>query len=110
MQVAYFEDGRVDQFRPLVWLRPVFELLCGHSGLRERVNRYLAPTTWGAFLRPWLVEAYAEEHPAAQLNQLEWLKAEPTLLLNGRCFRRLSQLREIGPGDAVWHDGELAAS
>jgi UDP-N-acetylglucosamine diphosphorylase/glucosamine-1-phosphate N-acetyltransferase len=109
MQVAFFEDGRVDQFRPLVWLRPVFELLCGQSGLRERVNRYLAPTAWGAFLRPWLAEAYQEEHPAAQLNQLEWLRAEPTLLVNGRWLPTLSQLREIGPGDAVWHEGELAA-
>ncbi len=73
------------------------------------MNRFLAPTTWGAFLRPWLVEAYAEEYPDAHLNQFNWLKSEPTLLLNGRWLPQLSQLREIGPGDAVWHEGELAA-
>lgn len=109
MQVAYFEDGRVDQFRPLVWLRPVFELLCGHSGLRERVNRYLAPTAWGAFVRPWLTEVYGEEHPAARLNKLDWLGQGPTLLINGRWLPQLTQLREIAEGDAVWHNDTLAA-
>ncbi len=29
MQVAYFEDGHVDQFRPLVWLRPVLSCCAG---------------------------------------------------------------------------------
>jgi UDP-N-acetylglucosamine diphosphorylase / glucose-1-phosphate thymidylyltransferase / UDP-N-acetylgalactosamine diphosphorylase / glucosamine-1-phosphate N-acetyltransferase / galactosamine-1-phosphate N-acetyltransferase len=109
MQVAYFEDSRVDQFRPLAWLRPVFELVCGHSGVRERVNRFLNPTQWGAFLRPWLVEAYQEEHPVAHLNQREWLQAGPTLLLNGRWLPGLAQLPELASGEAAWIDGTLVA-
>lgn len=107
MQVAYFEDANVDQFRPLAWLRPVFELVCGHSGVRERVNRFLEPNRWGAFIRPWLVEAYQEDHPTAILNQRDWLKDEPTLLLNGRWLPGLSQLQELAPGDAGWMDGTL---
>ncbi len=109
MQVAYFEDSRVDQFRPLAWLRPVFELVCGHSGVRERVNRFLNPSQWGAFVRPWLVEAYQEDHPTAHLNQREWLLAAPTLLLNGRWLPDLAALRELAAGDAVWVDGTLVA-
>ena len=109
MQVAYFEDSRVDQFRPLAWLRPVFELVCGHSGVRERVNRFLAPSQWGAFVRPWLVEAYQEEHPAAHLNQREWLQSGPTLLLNGRWLPGLAQLPELASGEAAWFNGTLVA-
>ena len=107
MQVAYFEDAQADQFRPLSWLPPVFELVCGQSGLRERVNRFLAPSQWGAFIRPWLVEAYQEEHSSAQLNRVEWLRARPTLLLNGRWLPDLDQLRHLKSGDAVWMDRTL---
>ena len=107
MQVAYFEDALAPQFRPLSWLRPVFELACGQSGVRERVNRFLAPEQWGAFVRPWLAEAYQEEHPAARLNQIDWLKSSPTLLLNGRWLPELSQLQQLQAGDAVWHGEAL---
>jgi len=107
MQVAYFEDVQADQFRPLSWLRPVFELVCGQSGVRERVNRWLDPQQWGAFVRPWLVEAYQTEHPAAHLNQREWLSGGPTLLLNGRWLPDLNQLKEAEAGDAFWLGGNL---
>ncbi|RLS52035.1 MAG: hypothetical protein DWH91_17600 [Planctomycetota bacterium] len=109
MQVAYFEDGRADQFRPLSWMRPVYELVCGQSGLRERVNRYLAPSEWGGFLRPWLTEVYQAEHPSAHLNSLTWLSAEPTLLMNGRWLPELEQLKSLHPGDGLWIDGTLVA-
>lgn len=109
MQVAYFEDGRVEQFRPLVWLRPVFELLCGHSGVRERINRYLNPPQWGAFIRPYLVETYGEDHPNAHLNQSAWLRTESTLFINGRWLPLLSQLKDFTDTEALRLDGTLVA-
>ncbi len=102
MQVAYFEDALANQLRPLCWLRPVFELVCGQSGLRERVNRSLAPSQWGAFTRSWLADAYQEEHPTSCINRTDWLRSGPTLLLNGRWLPDVNQLTQLKPGDAVW--------
>lgn len=100
MQVAYFEDAIANQLRPLCWLRPVFELVCGQSGLRERVNRSLVPSKWGGFIRSWLADAYQEEHPTALINRGDWLQSEPTLLLNGRWLPDVHQLKTLLPGDA----------
>ncbi len=109
MQVAFFEDHAADQFRPLAWLRPVFELVCGQSGVRERVLRFLAPRAWGAFVRPWLAETYVEEYLACQVNATGWLDLSPTLFLNGRWLPELVALRELGPDEAAWVDGTLVA-
>ena len=92
MQVAYFEDAQAPQFRPLSWLRPVFELVCGQSGLRERVNRFLAPEQWGAFVRPWLAEAYQEEHSVAHLNQVAWMNVNDSLTTMKPVYYILSYL------------------
>lgn len=107
MQVAYFEDVLANQLRPLSWLRPVFELVCGQSGLRERVNRSLVPSKWGAFIRTWLADTYQEEHPTALINRGDWLRSEPTLLLNGRWLPDVHQLKKLMPGDAVWSNDTL---
>jgi len=84
MRVAFFEDEYADRFSPIALTRPVFELLCGHFSLRERVLRRLDITEWGALLRPHLAETYREQHPEAHVNDLNWLGAGPTLLINGR--------------------------
>lgn len=107
MQLAFFEDMRADHFRPLAWLRPVFELMCGHSGVRERITRALTPSQWGAFLRPWLVDAYQEEHPLAKLNQTSWMTQAPTLLINGRWLPEMEQVQLLQAGDAVWLNDTL---
>jgi UDP-N-acetylglucosamine diphosphorylase/glucosamine-1-phosphate N-acetyltransferase len=108
MRIALFEDAAATQFLPLTWLRPVFELLCGHFTPRERALRTLSITEWGAFLRPDLAASYAETHPEAQLNRPGWLGEGQTLLLNGRWLADPAALAGCSIDAAGLIDGEVA--
>lgn len=107
MRVAFFEDSLAGQFAPIALLRPVFELLCGHFGPRERAQTQLPVTRWGAFVRSELEATYREDHPGCQVNQTDWLRGGPTLLLNGRWLTDPRLLNSIQPGDAGIIDGTV---
>jgi len=101
MRVALFEDRQASEgFAPIALLRPVFELLCGQFSARERVMRFLPVTDWGAFLRSELVEVYQEENPEARVNDLDWLREEPTLFINGRWLADPKALAKCDPDAA----------
>lgn len=108
MRVAFFEDDQVSQFVPLTLLRPVFELLCGHFSVRERVLRHLPVSDWGALCRDSLVPTYSEQHPEAHLNDRAWLGKEATLLINGRWLCAPSDLPHCDPDAVGVIDGEVA--
>ncbi len=108
MRIALFEDDKATNFLPLTWLRPVFELLCGHFSARERALRFLPVTEWGAFCRPELTDCYAEDHPEAQINAPRWLSQGRTLLLNGRWLASPGDLAKCDPDAAGLIDGEVA--
>lgn len=101
MRVALFEDRpAAEDFSPIALLRPVFELLCGQFSARERAMRFLPVTDWGAFLRSELVEVYQEENREAHVNDLDWLRAAPTLFLNGRWLADPKSLPACDPDTA----------
>lgn len=108
-RIAFFEDSLAENFRPLTWLRPVFELLCGHYSVRERLLAANPQADWGAFVRPYLAEAYAEEHPAAHVNNDGWLASGSTLLINGRCLCDPTELFALTPRQVAVCNGEVAA-
>lgn len=108
MRVAFFEDEAAENFRPIASLRPVFELLCGHFSVRERLLRTRRITDWGAFLRDYLVETYQEQQPEAHLNDRTWLAHEPTLLVNARWLCSTSDLFQCDPDAVGIIDGEVA--
>lgn len=108
MRVAFFEDERATQFHPIASLRPVFELLCGHFSVRERLLRAGLVRNWGAFLREPLVESYREQHPEAHLNDRAWLSHEPTLLINGRWLCAMEDFRRCDADAVGVIDGEVA--
>lgn len=108
MRVAFFEDHSAAEFGPIAWLRPVFELLCGHFSMRERVIRSLPVTDWGAFVRDGLCEAYGEQHPEAHINDPAWLKSDATVFLNGRWLADPGQVAAIDPRTVGLIDGTVA--
>jgi UDP-N-acetylglucosamine diphosphorylase/glucosamine-1-phosphate N-acetyltransferase len=105
-RIAFFEDAAAGQFTPLTLLRPVFELLCGHFCLRERLLQ--SPAEWGAFVRPWLAAAYREEHTEAHVNDTSWLRQGPTLLINGRWLPDGLPLPELRDGEAGFAGDTIA--
>lgn len=109
MRVALYEDrSATEDFSPIALLRPVFELLCGQFSPRERALRFLPITDWGAFLRPELIDVYREENPEAHVNDLDWLRGAPTLLLNGRWLADPQSLAQCDPDAAGIIDGTVA--
>lgn len=107
MRIAFFEDDKSGQFSPLALLRPVFELVCGHFSLRERVLRRFGVSDWGVFIRPHLADVYKEEHPEAAVNDRGWLERGTTLLINARWLPSLSALARIEANEAGVIDNEL---
>ena len=94
MRILLIEDSLTDNLAPVALLRPGFELLCGRESLRRRLQRWFPQAEFGAWIRPWLVDAYREEHPQIHVNDATWLKQGPVLLINGRWLpeRRLTAL------------------
>ena len=107
MRLAVFEDNFARDFAPIALLRPVFELLCGHFGARERALEFLPVTEWGGFVRSELVEVYREEHPGCHVNDVNWLCVAPTLLLNGRWLADPKTLIDIAPDTVGIIDGTV---
>ena len=84
MRVCLFEDAGVLALDPLTATRPAFELLCGATSLAAKQCRHFAPCEVGALVRPHLAELFRLHHPAMPVNDAAWLRAGPTVLVNGR--------------------------
>ena len=95
MRIAFFEDSAAAGFAPIALTRPVFELVCGHFSLRERLIRRLSVHDWGAFIRPELVETFRESNSEAHVNDFTWLAEEPTLLINARWLPSQTGIQEL---------------
>jgi UDP-N-acetylglucosamine diphosphorylase/glucosamine-1-phosphate N-acetyltransferase len=94
MRVAFVEDSNAVNFHPLTLARPVFELICGQSSLRERIVRHCDVSEWGVFVREHLADAYREAHPEARVNDFGWLSEATTVVVNGRWLPTADALRE----------------
>ena len=84
MRLCLFEDPGVSDLEPLTLTRPVFELLCGLGSLADKQRRSFDCPEVGALIRPHLAATYHLQQPHIVINDLAWLRAEPTILVNGR--------------------------
>ncbi|MCA9073348.1 MAG: hypothetical protein KDA84_30700, partial [Planctomycetaceae bacterium] len=105
MQIAFFEDGFVSQFAPIALMRPVFELVCGHFSLRERMQWVRTSQNltdeWGAFVRKELADTYRESQPKFHVNDLGWLYNDSTLLINGRWLPEPGALEQLAADEVA---------
>ena len=81
MRLCIYEDS-YENLYPLTYLRPVFELRCGHTLLREKIERALGPAD-GYFVRDALAKAWAEKL-AGKVNEKSLLSGGDLMLVNGR--------------------------
>jgi UDP-N-acetylglucosamine diphosphorylase/glucosamine-1-phosphate N-acetyltransferase len=82
MQLCLFED-RAENFDPLTLTRPVFDLYCGMTTLADKLCRSFAGPV-GMIVRPSLAAWCRERWPGRPVNDADWLRSGPTLLINGR--------------------------
>ncbi|MEM1125728.1 MAG: putative sugar nucleotidyl transferase [Bacteroidota bacterium] len=82
--IVLYEDARWSSFLPLVYLRPLYQLICGTGTLQERVQALHAHEAPDAVLmlsaRPALQAVLEEETPLA----VNASPSGPALFLNGR--------------------------
>lgn len=78
-----FEDETYLNFYPLSLSHPVYELLCGISRLREKIEYFFPDYEINLLCRPHLDSVLAQES-GLKVNQLTCQKKDEILLLSGR--------------------------
>lgn len=86
MRLVIYEDARFDQLHPLTYFRPSFELRCGKTTLRQKIERSVGRKADVVFLRDLLRDLYAAGHPRVKINELDALRGDDLLIVNGRCL------------------------
>ena len=109
MKLILFEDAHHDNLYPLTYLRPAFELICGATSLREKIEHAAAAESVACFVRDWMAQSYAEKTDApvndpAQLDG-DCLLVNGRLLVDGR-FAPAS----LGADEALRVGGTLVAA
>jgi hypothetical protein len=84
MRVCLFEDRGALDLEPVTLTRPAFDLLCGMTSLAAKQSRFSPPGPRGVLVRPGLADLYRVTSPALMVNDTDWLRAAPTVLVNGR--------------------------
>jgi hypothetical protein len=107
MRICVFEDSGVTNLGPLALTRPVFDLRCGARALLERQLR-LGTGSSGALVRPEQAELCRLTHPGLAVNDADWLRSGPVLLVNGRWLPPAGPLTLPGPGEVGVVGDEVA--
>jgi UDP-N-acetylglucosamine diphosphorylase/glucosamine-1-phosphate N-acetyltransferase len=105
MRVCLFEDHGHAALEPLSLTRPVFDLLCGLDSLAGKQWHFFAPCEIGMLVRPHLADLCRVRDCRTPINDLAWLRAGPTVLVNGRWLPPLGAAPDLsGPCVAVIDD------
>jgi UDP-N-acetylglucosamine diphosphorylase/glucosamine-1-phosphate N-acetyltransferase len=108
MRVCLFEDCGAVGLEPLAATRPVFDLLCGQTSLGAKQVRYFSPCKVGALIRPHLADCFRLQQPRTHVNDLDWLRAEPTVLVNGRWLPPAGVAAGLSGPSVALSGGEVA--
>src|SRR5208282_5503868 len=84
MSLCVFENRSVDNLEPLTLTRPAFDLWCGAHSMLARQRRALAAQETGVVVRPKMAELCRLERPEMAVNDSDWLRRQPTVLVNAR--------------------------
>ena len=79
--ICIFEDEHYVNFLPLVYTRPVYELVCGETTLREKTTRYFPRMKINLHCRNNLAPVLKKSFPNISVNHLS---GESCLFINGR--------------------------
>ncbi len=97
MRVCLFEDRHVDNLEPLALTRPAFELLCGQSSLATKQWQAFAPCEAGVLVRPHLEEVQKIQRDGTPVNDMDWLRRDLTVMVNGRWLPPPGGIDVTGP-------------
>ena len=81
MPICIFEDEQYLNFEPLIYSRPVYDLVCGMTTLKEKIIRSFPKEKTVLKCRNYLEPFVKAENPKCKVNQFE---EEEYLFINGR--------------------------
>ncbi|MDZ7625451.1 MAG: GlmU family protein [Ignavibacteriaceae bacterium] len=81
MRICIFEDEQYLNFEPLIYSRPVFDLVCGMTTLKEKIIRAFPKEKITLKCRNYLESFVKAENPKCKVNQFD---NDDYLFINGR--------------------------
>ncbi|HEY6627269.1 MAG TPA: GlmU family protein [Ignavibacteriaceae bacterium] len=81
MRICIFEDEQYLNFEPLIYSRPVFDLVCGMTTLKEKIIRSFPKEKITLKCRNYLESFVKAENPKCKVNQFD---DDDYLFINGR--------------------------
>jgi UDP-N-acetylglucosamine diphosphorylase/glucosamine-1-phosphate N-acetyltransferase len=81
MPICIFEDEQYLNFEPLIYSRPIYDLVCGMNTLKEKITRAFPKEKFVLKCRPYLESFVKEENPKYKVNQFD---EDAYLFINGR--------------------------
>lgn len=109
--ICIFEDNAYARLLPLVYFRPVYNLRCGITSLKEKIVRSYPKALASMHCRQYLADYMKLRNPSVSVNDVT---CESCLFLNGRLLAPSSLAKKIpleGKDDVVYvHGDEVIAA
>lgn len=108
--LCIFEDDKVQNLLPLVYMRPVFDLRCGILTLREKMLTFYPGVSYRLWCRPEIADVTREQNPMTAVNVED---EHVCLFVNGRVVMddALSRILTVdGPDCLYWRGRTLVAA
>lgn len=98
MHTCIYEDENTLNFEPFTFARPVYNLVCGITTLKEKIQREFPGSTIGLHCRKYLESQVKAENPGIAVNELE---SDECLFISGRILasENLKSLIRAGKGE-----------
>ncbi|MBI3004520.1 MAG: hypothetical protein HYY49_03795, partial [Ignavibacteriales bacterium] len=90
--ICIFEDDRSSQFLPLTYFRPVYNLRCGISPLRDKIVRSYLKAKVSLHCREYLASYMRLRNPGVNVNEIS---SDECLFVNGRVVADGSLAKKI---------------
>ncbi len=98
MLICIFEDEFYRRLLPLAQLKPAYDLRCGQTTLREKIERAYHDADFLLHTRDYLKDAVKVRHPSSYVNEIP-RGADRMLLINGRILFRAELVRLFAESD-----------
>ncbi|MDP6339745.1 MAG: GlmU family protein [Candidatus Marinimicrobia bacterium] len=88
MHIVLFEDQAYQNLLPLVYYRPVYDLRCGITSIKDKIIRNFPKSTITLHARNYLANCLTRDHPSDFINKIP-PGIDKVLFINGRCLTDL---------------------
>ncbi len=110
MQLCIFEGIYYDRLEPLIFSRPVYDLVCGITTLKEKILRAYPGTKYSLHCRPYLESLLKIQYPDIKINSVD---DDICLFVNGRIIapENMAQIIPLADGeDKLYINGDTVVA